>query len=71
MLNNEFIGCKNLYETVLKKKPKLFICGHIHESRGEQKIKGTHFVNASSVDRFKTQLFPAFEIEIQTAKEAL
>lgn len=64
-LKGEQVGCQNLLETVLTKKPKLFIFGHIHESRGQKEIEGIKFVNASSVDRYKTKTYPPFVFEIE------
>jgi Icc-related predicted phosphoesterase len=32
-------------------RPALCVCGHIHESRGVERVGGTLCVNASVVDR--------------------
>ncbi len=64
MINKELIGCKNLRQTILQKKPKVFVFGHIHESRGQTTIADIHCINASSVDRYRTQVFPPFVIEL-------
>jgi len=42
-------GCKDLYNKILEIKPKLHICGHIHEARGTFKNENTLFVNASNL----------------------
>ena len=63
ILNGEHVGCQNLLETIQKKKPKVFISGHIHENRGMLMMDNTRFINASSVDRHKTKVFPPFVLE--------
>lgn len=35
----------------MKKKPKVWVCGHIHESYGQENIDGTEFFNAAMCDR--------------------
>ena len=35
----------------LKKKPKLWFCGHIHESHGHEVVDGCHFHNVAFCDR--------------------
>ena len=62
---DEYVGCQNLLETLRIKQPKMFICGHIHEDRGQKIIDGIHFVNASSIDRYGTKIFPPFVFELE------
>jgi hypothetical protein len=40
-------GSKDLKEIAEKYKPRLWLCGHIHENPGYTKIKNTIFVNSS------------------------
>ena len=47
VLNNTNTGCKDLLNTIERIKPKAHIFGHIHESYGASKKKGTYYVNAS------------------------
>ncbi len=47
----ESIGCKDLFDAVLRVNPKLHICGHNHSGYGIKKFHNTTFVNASSFDR--------------------
>lgn len=47
---NTHIGDKKLLDRINKTKPKLSICGHIHEGYGVRDAKDTTFINASSVD---------------------
>lgn len=41
------VGCEDLYNRVLKIKPKLHVFGHIHEDYGRTKLDDSIFVNAS------------------------
>jgi Icc-related predicted phosphoesterase len=68
-LKEEHVGCQNLLETVQVKQPKMFIFGHIHEDRGQEIKHGIHFVNASSVDRHRTKVFPPFVFELDKREE--
>lgn len=44
----EKVGCQDLFDAVMRIKPKVHVFGHIHWSYGEKYFNGTHFVNASS-----------------------
>ncbi len=48
--NGDVVGCEDLLEKVKQIKPKIHICGHIHEAYGEQEEVDTHFINASVLD---------------------
>lgn len=50
-LNDERVGCEDLLRAIELKKPKLHICGHIHESYGITYNNDTVFINASTCDR--------------------
>jgi len=41
-------GSKLVLDYIKKKKPKLVICGHIHEAKGEKMIGQTRVINAGS-----------------------
>lgn len=47
---NESVGCEDLLEKIEEVKPKLHICGHIHEAYGRTKQSDTEFINASVLD---------------------
>lgn len=51
--DNPAVGCKAYLDLFarLKHKPKLWVCGHIHESYGEGCVGGTIFVNASHCNK--------------------
>ena len=44
---NEYVGCTDLMNAVLRVKPRIHIFGHIHEQYGIQQSMDTYFVNAS------------------------
>lgn len=46
----ESVGCEDLLHKVLEIKPKVHICGHIHEGYGEVHQHGVHFINASNLN---------------------
>jgi Icc-related predicted phosphoesterase len=47
VINEQHVGCKDLLQKIIELKPKVHICGHIHESYGSVKKSGTRFINAS------------------------
>ncbi|HYO21621.1 MAG TPA: metallophosphatase domain-containing protein [Flavisolibacter sp.] len=46
LLNEQHAGDKDLLKKVLTLKPKVHVCGHIHESYGTIKRHGIKFINA-------------------------
>jgi len=46
VLSEKNVGCKDLLKKVQAIKPKVHICGHIHESYGKVKVADTIFINA-------------------------
>lgn len=48
---NTLVGCRDLRKRVDQIRPKLHVCGHIHEARGIVRQDGSIFVNASICDR--------------------
>jgi Icc-related predicted phosphoesterase len=47
VINGQQVGCKDLLQRVQEVKPKVHLCGHIHEGYGSIKKFGTKFINAS------------------------
>lgn len=47
VINGKHVGCKDLLERVKEVKPKVHICGHVHEGYGVTSKNGTKFMNAS------------------------
>lgn len=48
--HGEPVGCEELAAVVARRRPRLHVFGHIHESHGRLERDGTVFVNASSCD---------------------
>jgi Icc-related predicted phosphoesterase len=46
VMNDRHVGCKDLLIKVKEIKPKVHVCGHIHESYGKAKKGDTLFINA-------------------------
>jgi Icc-related predicted phosphoesterase len=46
VMNDRHVGCKDLLKKVKEVKPKVHVCGHIHESYGKIKKNETLFINA-------------------------
>lgn len=63
-LKKEAVGCQNLYDTLLQKRPRVVIFGHIHEARGVVEQDGMLFINASSIDRYGTKVWPPFVLDL-------
>lgn len=49
-VRGEMVGCKQLSVKIAEVKPRVHVCGHIHEARGQQELDGTHYINASVLD---------------------
>jgi Icc-related predicted phosphoesterase len=47
----QHVGCKDLFNKVQEIRPKVHICGHIHESYGTADKMGIKFINASVVNK--------------------
>jgi Icc-related predicted phosphoesterase len=46
-INGENTGCENLLRKIEELKPKVHVCGHIHEGYGQIVSHGIKFINAS------------------------
>lgn len=57
-------GCKDLFDAILRIKPKVHICGHIHYGYGVKKFHDITFINASSCDERYSPINPPIEFEI-------
>jgi Icc-related predicted phosphoesterase len=44
------VGCELLLNKILEVRPKIHVCGHIHEGYGQKTIDGIEFLNASVLD---------------------
>lgn len=61
---NKQVGCEELRKAVEKKKPRVHVCGHIHEAYGNLWHKGVLFINASSWYGFEGPKNPPVLFEI-------
>jgi len=59
----EEVGSECLRVNVDINKPKLFVCGHIHESRGVRRFGNTVVINASIVDRQYRQVKKIYVVD--------
>ena len=62
------VGCEELYKRVFEIKPKIHVCGHIHDGYGQKSIDGVEFLNASVLnDRYEHAHKPiVVEFNIET-----
>lgn len=51
-VNGVHTGCKSLTKKIQEIKPSLFVCGHIHQSRGKINIDGVTYINTATVTSF-------------------
>ena len=64
------VGCEELYKRIFDIKPKIHVCGHIHDSYGQKTIDGVEFLNASVLnDRYEYAHKPiVIDFDIETKK---
>jgi Icc-related predicted phosphoesterase len=58
------VGCKFLLQRILEIKPKLVVCGHIHEGYGTSEMDGIKFVNAASCNLLYKPLHPPVVVDL-------
>lgn len=61
---SKFVGCEELKNKIEEIKPKLHVCGHIHEGHGEEVVGGIRYVNASICDRFYDPVNKPFTVNL-------
>jgi len=49
-IGGEHVGCEELRNKIFEIKPKIHVCGHIHEDYGVMDVDGIKFINASSLN---------------------
>jgi len=63
--HGKMCGSYALRDRIMEINPMLFVCGHIHEARGQGTLGRTHCVNASCVDlRLRPLRSPEIEVDI-------
>jgi Icc-related predicted phosphoesterase len=67
-MNGKHVGFKGYTEFIKKNKPKLFICGHMHEYQGKKKIGNTLVVATGSAKEGKAVLID-FDIKNKKVKK--
>jgi len=75
VINGEHVGCRDLLEKVKEIKPKVHVCGHIHEASGVSQKWGTKFINACVLNESyelvnKPVVFEVFAPENSTGAQA-
>ena len=63
-LEGQHVGCKDLFNKVHEVKPKVHVCGHIHESYGSVEKSGIKFINASVLNEKYELTNKPIEIEL-------
>ena len=58
------VGVLAWYKYLMTRSPKIWICGHIHESYGHRNVRGTDFYNVAMCNRQYEQANPAVVIEV-------
>lgn len=62
----QHVGCKDLLKRVPEVRPKVHICGHIHESYGTAEKSGIRFINASVLNAVCELANRPVEFELET-----
>lgn len=60
----ENVGCEDLLHIIESIKPKVHICGHIHEGYGQTTSSKTKFINASVLDEKYALVNPPITFEL-------
>lgn len=58
------LGCAKLLEAVYRTELKVHCFGHVHNSRGEFRHRGTTFINASSIMRGRSSVLEPIVVEL-------
>jgi Icc-related predicted phosphoesterase len=60
----EAAGCEDLLRKVQEIAPRIHLCGHIHEARGQMEIGRTHYINASVLDEHYVMRYEPIVVEL-------
>jgi Icc-related predicted phosphoesterase len=63
-IDGQNVGCKDLENKIFELKPKVHICGHIHEAYGKVDKYGIQFINASVLDHHYNLVNKPIEFEL-------
>lgn len=70
VLNEQHAGDVDLLRRVLEVKPKVHVCGHIHEAYGTVKRQGIQFINASVLNEAYELVNKPITFNVQPAAAA-
>jgi Icc-related predicted phosphoesterase len=60
------VGCEELYRKIVEVKPKIHVCGHIHDGYGQKTMGGIEFLNASVLNERYEHAHKPIVIEYDT-----
>lgn len=63
----EYCGCEELRAAIERVRPRVHICGHIHEGYGRMDYEGVRYVNASNCDERYRPVNPPQVIDLEVA----
>lgn len=70
LASTEHAGSKEAYDAIVRVKPKLVVCGHIHESRGESDIGCSQIVNATLMDNDYRPVYGPIVVQLDAPSTA-
>lgn len=59
----DHLGCEELTNAIVRVKPKIHICGHIHSGNGYVKHNDTHFFNAAVLNESYLYAYKPFSFD--------
>lgn len=59
------VGDAQLYRQIMRARPRLSVCGHVHSGHGVREHEGIRFVNAAVLDEGYTPKYPPTIIELE------
>ena len=70
-LNNQLVGCQDLFNRIMTVKPKIHVCGHIHCAYGQKYFNDVDFLNASVLnERYQHENKP-IKLEFDTKEKKI
>ena len=70
-LNNQLVGCQDLFNRTMTVKPKIHVCGHIHCAYGQKYFNDVEFLNASVLnERYQHENKP-IKLEFDTKEKKI
>lgn len=70
-LNNQLVGCQDLFNRIMTVKPKIHVCGHIHCAYGQKYFNDVEFLNAAVLnERYQHENKP-IKLEFDTKEKKI